>query len=234
MISSLSWIVEPRKLLGEHGDALVPRAGHPRNVGAPEKAARPERVVHLAQRLVGAAERVTVHPRQACGLHRNVRVLGQRHQLWNIDECLVALGGAGRSQVIHDQLEVGIPTRHARHDRQEMRSGQGEGHAGWPARPPAIASPTCRRWARRRPAGGNESGAEHAGCWVQLSMTWRCSGTFGGNQLNIANRSGKACTTSRPSWRDPRSTRTGQMIARSTPASSMPARASSPVNGSWR
>src|SRR4051794_28395813 len=52
--------LQPGQLLGEHGHALPPGTGHPRDVGAPEHPIRTERVENAVQVLVEAAERVSV------------------------------------------------------------------------------------------------------------------------------------------------------------------------------
>src|SRR5713101_1824030 len=49
---------QPRQLLGEHRDALLPRARHPSNVGPPEHALRAEGVVELPDVSVDVAIRI--------------------------------------------------------------------------------------------------------------------------------------------------------------------------------
>src|SRR5215467_11934759 len=46
---------QPGQLFGEHGDALLPRARHPRDVRPPEHPIRAERVVELADMAVDVA-----------------------------------------------------------------------------------------------------------------------------------------------------------------------------------
>src|SRR5712691_3413048 len=70
---------EPRQLFGEQRHALAPRAGHARDVGAPEPARGAEGVIELAQLVVDVAKRVRLVgiARRARGLHRDVGVLGE-------------------------------------------------------------------------------------------------------------------------------------------------------------
>src|SRR6186713_33156 len=67
---------EPRQLFGEQRHALAPRAGHARDVGAPEPALGAERVVEPMQVVVDIAERVRLIgvARRARGLHGDVGI----------------------------------------------------------------------------------------------------------------------------------------------------------------
>ena len=67
---------EPRQLFGEQRHALAPRAGHARDVGAPEPARGAEVVIELAQLVVDVAKRVRLIgvARRAGGFHRDVGV----------------------------------------------------------------------------------------------------------------------------------------------------------------
>ena len=82
--------LQPGQFLGEHGHALPPGTGHPRDVGAPEHPIRTERVEAPVQVLTEAAERIRVF--RVAGLtgrlYRDVRIFGERQQLG-----LEAIGG---------------------------------------------------------------------------------------------------------------------------------------------
>src|SRR3989441_4424708 len=66
--------LQPGQLLREQRHARTPRAGHARDVGAPEPARRAEGVVEPAQVVVDIAKRVRLIgvARRARRLHRNI------------------------------------------------------------------------------------------------------------------------------------------------------------------
>src|SRR5262245_51092868 len=78
--------LEPRQLLGEQRHALTPRAGHARDVRAPEEARGAERVVEPVQIVVDVRERIGAPgvARRPGGLHRDVGVSRERDHLGQI------------------------------------------------------------------------------------------------------------------------------------------------------
>src|SRR5262245_22746790 len=69
--------LQPGQLFREQRDALTPRAGHARDVGAPEPARGAEGVVEAVQVVVDVAERVGLIgvARRARRLHRDAGIL---------------------------------------------------------------------------------------------------------------------------------------------------------------
>src|SRR6201994_1957557 len=80
--------LQPRQFLGEEGDALPVAAGHAGDVGAPEEALRPERIVDAVQPVPDVTEGIGLRGvmRRAGRLHRDVRQLRELHQLVEMDE----------------------------------------------------------------------------------------------------------------------------------------------------
>src|SRR5947199_9190616 len=72
--------LQPGQLFGEQRHALTPRAGHARDVGAPEPARGAEGVVEPAQVVVDVAKRVRLIgvARRAGRLHRAIGVFRDR------------------------------------------------------------------------------------------------------------------------------------------------------------
>src|SRR5437899_877620 len=114
---------EPRQLFGEQRHALAPRAGHARDVGAPEPARGAKGVIKLAQLVVDVAVRVRLVgvARRAGGLHRDVGVLRQRENFLEICPALIrARHSGGSTEVIEDQLEVRMTLRDLADLRKEV------------------------------------------------------------------------------------------------------------------
>src|SRR6476620_11893406 len=78
--------LQPGQLLREQGHALTPRAGHARDVGAPEPARGAEGVVEPAQVVVYVAKRVGLIgvARRAGRLHSDVGIFREREHLRQI------------------------------------------------------------------------------------------------------------------------------------------------------
>jgi len=146
--------LEPRQLLGEHGDALLPGARHARDVGPPEHARRPERIKDPLQILVNVAVGIAVGRiarRPGC-LDRDIRILREREQVAEIRPAGVIDGSARAGHVIDEQLQSWMPGRdladllHALRDQQPDRQA---GAQSWrrssscpsPAGRPASAVP---------------------------------------------------------------------------------------------
>src|SRR5206468_11852003 len=104
--------LQPGQLFREQRDALTPRAGHARDVGAPEPARGPEGVVEPAQVVVDVAKRVRLIgvARRAGRLHRDVGIFREREHVGQIRPPLTRARVAPRTtEVIEDQLEVWVP-----------------------------------------------------------------------------------------------------------------------------
>src|SRR6267142_6738583 len=105
---------QPGQLVREQRYALTPRAGHARDVGAPEPARGAEGVVEPAQVVVDVAKRVRLIgvARRAGGLHRDVGVFREREHVRQIRPPLAQARVSPRAtEVIEDQLEVRVPPR---------------------------------------------------------------------------------------------------------------------------
>src|SRR5258706_16436194 len=78
--------LQPGQLFREQRHALTPRAGHARDVGAPEPARGAEGVVETVQIVVDVAKRVWLIgvARRAGRLHRDVGILPERETLRQI------------------------------------------------------------------------------------------------------------------------------------------------------
>src|SRR5215510_5744104 len=99
--------LQPGQLFREQRDALTPRAGHTRDVGAPEPARGAERIVEPAQVIVNVAKRVGLIgvARRARRLHRDVGELREREHLRQIRPPLARARVAPRApEVIEDQF----------------------------------------------------------------------------------------------------------------------------------
>src|SRR5207247_7751882 len=100
---------EPRQLFGEQRHALTPRAGHARDVGAPEPARGAECVVEPMQVVVDIAERVRLIgvARRAGGLHGDVGILRERQHIREIRPPLwQGRGSPGPAEMIEEQLTI--------------------------------------------------------------------------------------------------------------------------------
>src|ERR1700704_6779331 len=78
--------LQPGQLFREQRHALTPRAGHARDVGAPEPARGAEGVVEPTQVVVDVAKRVGLNgvARRAGRLHRDVGIFREREPLRQI------------------------------------------------------------------------------------------------------------------------------------------------------
>src|SRR5438128_12318496 len=78
--------LQPGQLFREQRYALTPRAGHARDVGAPEPARGAEGVVEPAQVVVDVAKRVRLSGVARCAgrLHRDVGILREREHVRQI------------------------------------------------------------------------------------------------------------------------------------------------------
>src|SRR6266481_633719 len=104
--------LQPGQLFGEQRYALTPRAGHARDVGAPEPARGAEGVVEPAQVVVDVAKRVGLIgvARRAGRLHRDVGIFRQREHVRQIRPPLSRARVPPRAtEVIEDQLGVRLP-----------------------------------------------------------------------------------------------------------------------------
>src|SRR5215470_16520495 len=78
--------LQPGQLSREQRDALTPRAGHARDVGAPKPARGAEGVVEAVQMVVDVAERIGLIgvARRAGRLHRDVGIFREREHVRQI------------------------------------------------------------------------------------------------------------------------------------------------------
>src|SRR5262249_12860371 len=125
--------LQPGQLFREERYALTPRAGHARDVGAPEPARRAEGVVEPAQVVVDIAKRVRligVPPRTGC-LHRDVRIFREREHVRQIRPPLARARVPPRAtEVIEDQLEVRVTPGDLADLRQKARRHHRDRQAG--------------------------------------------------------------------------------------------------------
>src|SRR2546429_6959607 len=131
--------LQPGQLFGEQRHALTPRAGHARDVGAPEPARGAEGVVEAVQIVVDVAKRVGLIgvARRAGRLHRDVRIFGEREHVRQIRSALTRARVPPRAtEVIEDQLEVWVPLGDLADLRQKIRRHQRDRQAGAPSPPP--------------------------------------------------------------------------------------------------
>src|SRR5258705_4181580 len=100
--------LEPRQVLGEERDALVVGARHAGEVGPPERPLRPEGVHQPPDAVVQIRERVGLgrERHHARGLHRHVRVLGQRADRGELLEDLGRLAAYADAHVVDHELEA--------------------------------------------------------------------------------------------------------------------------------
>src|SRR2546428_6932626 len=104
--------LQPGQLFREQRYALTPRAGHARDVDAPEPARGAEGVVEPAQVVVDVAKRVRLIgvARRAGRLHRDVGIFREREHVRQIRPPLTRARVPPRAtEVIEDQLEVWVP-----------------------------------------------------------------------------------------------------------------------------
>src|SRR5262249_29560866 len=107
---------QPRHLLREHGHALLPRAGHARDVRAPEHPLGTEDVVELPDVAVDVAMRIGLAriAGGAGGLEGYVRMLGGGHEVGQVRP-----GGVRTAKVIDYQLEPSMALRDGADDLEE-------------------------------------------------------------------------------------------------------------------
>src|SRR5262245_58405931 len=101
--------LQPGQLFREQRDALAARAGHARDVGAPEPARGAEGLVEAAQVVVDVAKGVGLIgvARRAGRLHRDVGIFRKREHVRQIRPPLARARVSPRTtEVIEDQLEV--------------------------------------------------------------------------------------------------------------------------------
>src|SRR5215467_948825 len=115
---------QPGHLLREHGHALLPRAGHARDVRAPEHPLGAEGFVELSDVAVDVAMRIGLArvAGSAGGLESHVRMLGSGYEVWQIRP-----GGVGPAEVIDDQLEAAMALRDGADDLEEAGAEQRDG-----------------------------------------------------------------------------------------------------------
>src|SRR5215470_3466279 len=104
--------LQPGQLVREQRDARTPRAGHARDVGAPEPARGAEGVVEAVQIVVDVAERVGLIgvAWRARRLHRDVGIFCEREHVRQICPPLTRARVSPRAaEVIEDQLEARVP-----------------------------------------------------------------------------------------------------------------------------
>src|SRR4030095_8225954 len=77
---------QPRHLFREHGHALLPRAGHARDVGSPEHPLGPEGIVELPDVSVDVTVRIGLArvAGRSRGLQGHVGMLGRGHQVGQV------------------------------------------------------------------------------------------------------------------------------------------------------
>src|SRR5215471_491950 len=100
--------LQPGQLFGEQRHALTPRAGHARDVGAPEPARGAEGLVEAVQVVVDVAKRVGLIgvARRAGRLHCDVGIFRERQHLWQIRPPLARARVAPMTtEMIENQLE---------------------------------------------------------------------------------------------------------------------------------
>src|SRR5882724_532314 len=103
--------LEPRQMLGEERDALIVGAWHAGEIGAPERPLRAEGVHQPPDPVVEIRERVGLsrerhHTR---GLHRHVRMLGQRANRGQLLEDLRRFAAHADAHVVDHELETRVP-----------------------------------------------------------------------------------------------------------------------------
>src|SRR5712664_3099586 len=157
--------LQPGQLFREQRYALTPRAGHARDVGAPEPARGAEGVVEPAQVVVDVAKRVRLIgvARRAGRLHRDVGIFREREYLRQIRPPLTRARVPPRAtEVIEDQLEVRVSLGDLADLRQKARRHHRDRQAGpLCCRPQPVDGAVRRPRALLRPDEG-EAAAEHA------------------------------------------------------------------------
>src|SRR5881396_1816543 len=157
--------LQPGQLFREQRYALTPRAGHTRDVGAPEPARGAEGVVEPAQVVVDVAKRVRLIgvARRAGRLHRDVGIFREREHVRQIRPPLTRARVPPRAtEVIEDQLEVWVPLGDLADLRQKVRRHHRDRQAGpLCCRPQPVDRAVCRPLALLRPDEG-EATAEHS------------------------------------------------------------------------
>src|SRR5947199_5714674 len=157
--------LQPGQLFGEQRHALTPRAGHARDVGAPEPARGAESVVEPAQVVVDVAKRVGLIgvARRAGRLHRDVGIFREREHVRQIRPTLTRARVPPRaSEVIEDQLEVWVPPGDLGDLRQKVRRHHRDRQAGpLCCRPQPVDRTVRRPLALLRPDEG-EATSEHS------------------------------------------------------------------------
>src|SRR5262245_18036996 len=125
--------LQPGQLFREQRHALTPRAGHARDVGAPEPARGAEGVVEAAQGVVDVTKRVGLIgvARRASRLHGYVWIFRERERLRQIRPPLTWARVPPRaSEVIDDQLEVWVALGDLGDLRQKVRRHHRDRQAG--------------------------------------------------------------------------------------------------------
>ena len=113
--------LQPRQFLGKERDALPVAAGHPGDIGAPEKPLRPERIEDAMQAVMDVWEWIGLRGvmRRTGGLDRNIRQFGEGDQLDEMDEGLRILAVPVQAAMIDDHLQVRMTFRDLAEFRQE-------------------------------------------------------------------------------------------------------------------
>src|SRR5437588_10683349 len=156
--------LQPGQLFREQRYALTPRAGHARDVGAPEPARGAEGVVEAVQIVVDVAKRVGLIgiARRAGRLHRDVRIFREREHVPQIRPPLTRARVPPRAtEVIEDQLEVWVPLGDLGDLRQKVRRHHRDRQTGpCRCRPQPVDGTVRRPRALVLPNEG-EAAAEH-------------------------------------------------------------------------
>src|SRR6266480_1746558 len=156
---------QPRHLFGEHRHALLPRARHAGDVGAPEAAFRPEGLDNLLRVFVDVAIGIWL-TRIAGGsgaLDRDIGVFGERQQRRLIAVRGIVLAITNTRVMVEDQLKPGMALGDLTNQRQVVRRHQRDRNARFLRRRPqpvhrAVGHPILLVRLRK---GGAQS--EHAG-----------------------------------------------------------------------
>src|SRR5262244_2699592 len=157
--------LQPGQLFREQRHARTPRAGHARDVGAPEPARGAEGVVEAVQIVVYVAKRVGLIgvARRARRLHRDVGIFREREHVWQIRPPLARARVPPRAtEVIEDQLEVRVPPGDLGDLRQKVCRHHRDRQAGaLGGRPEPVDGAVGRPLLLLRPNEG-EAASEHS------------------------------------------------------------------------
>src|SRR5947207_2536615 len=130
--------LQPRHLFGEHRHALLPRARHAGDVGAPEAAFRPEGLDNLLRVFVDVAIGIWL-TRIAGGsgaLDRDIGVFGERQQRRLIAVRRIVLAITNTRVMVEDQLEPGMALGDLSDQRQVVGRHQRDRNARFLRRRP--------------------------------------------------------------------------------------------------